>query len=232
MKSILVVLIFALVSFKSFAGQDDLYDFLWLDPDKKVYVLQNKVYEKKGTAYVTAGYGKGLSTDFQDTKVYQFKTGYYFSEDWGIELLYSGKNHSNDDAYATITDATNGNNKIPFVRRFKSYYGAMGLWSPFYGKINTFNEIFYFDVNFGLGISKIDAESNRTAFQANSATDVYEDESYTAGLWKVGMRFYVTESLSLDLDFTTNTYKANSGTSDVEKYRNNTDGTLSIGWSF
>jgi hypothetical protein len=30
-----------------FAAEDDLYDYLWLDPDKKVYVLQNKVYKKK-----------------------------------------------------------------------------------------------------------------------------------------------------------------------------------------
>mgnify|MGYP000697543964 CR=1 FL=1 len=32
---------------KVMATEKDLYDFLWLDPDKKVYVLQNKVHKKE-----------------------------------------------------------------------------------------------------------------------------------------------------------------------------------------
>lgn len=213
------------------ASEKDLYDFLWLDPDKKVYVLQNKVYEKKNTYYLSAGVGKGLSADFQDTLVTSVKAGYFFSEEWGIEAIYSNKNHNNDDAYKSIT-SSGGNNKVPFVRRINNFYGIMAVWAPFYGKINTFNRIFYFDWSFGLGISQLDAESNRTAFRANATVDAYEPEDYTAGIWKTQLRFYVNKNLYLDVDLLGNVYRANSGISDSEKFRNNMDSTLSIGWSF
>lgn len=215
-----------------YGGDKDLYDFLWLDPDKKVYVLQNKIYEKKGKHYFTLGLGKGLSADFQSTYLTNVKYGYYFAEEWGVELLYSNKTHENDDAYKTIADSSGGNNKLPFVRRFNSYYGVMGVWSPFYGKINTFNKIYYFDFSFGLGISKIDAESNRTAFQANSNNDLYEKEDYIGVMSKAQMRLYFNESWSTDLEYLNHSYKANSGLNDTEKIRNNADLILSIGYSF
>ncbi len=231
LKTVIVAVILALFSLKAFTSEQDLYDFLWLDPDKKVYVLQNKVYEKDGTFYVSGGLGKGLSTDFQDTRVMSLRAGWYFSEEWGIELIYSSKDHDNDDAYKSITNS-GANNKIPFVRRINSYYGGLVTWSPFYGKINTFNRIFYFDWSFGLGVSSIDAESNRTAFQQNATVDAYEAESFTGALWKTQLRFYITENLNADLDLTGNLYKANSGISDSKEIRNNMDASISIGVSF
>lgn len=224
-------MVLAMVMLRAQASEQDLYDFLWLDPDKKVYVLQNKVYEKKGTFYGSLGIGKGLSADFQDTRTYTGRVGYFFAEEWGIELLYTNKNHENDDAYESVTNS-GANNKVPFVRRINSYYGGLVVWSPFYGKINTFNRIFYFDWSFGLGVSQIDAESNRTAFRNNASVDAYEEESFTGAVYKTQFRFYITENLNMDLDLTGNLYKANSGISNSEKIRNNMDMGLSIGVSF
>lgn len=39
----------------AYSGEENLYDFLWLDPDKSVYVLQNKTHEKKGSFYFDLG---------------------------------------------------------------------------------------------------------------------------------------------------------------------------------
>jgi len=45
------------------ASEKDLYDFLWLDPDKSVYVLQNKVYKKKNSFYGSVGFLQGQSSN-------------------------------------------------------------------------------------------------------------------------------------------------------------------------
>lgn len=44
--SALALVLFTLSAPALRADEKDLYDFMWLDPDKKVYVLQNKVHKK------------------------------------------------------------------------------------------------------------------------------------------------------------------------------------------
>ena len=44
------------------AGERDLYDFLWLDPDKSVFVLQNKLYPKDGSLYFELGYLSNITS--------------------------------------------------------------------------------------------------------------------------------------------------------------------------
>ncbi len=51
MQKLISFLVIFYTSF-SLAGEKDLYDFQWLDPDKSVYVLQNKIYPKNKTFYV------------------------------------------------------------------------------------------------------------------------------------------------------------------------------------
>ena len=79
------------------ADEKDLYDFMWLDPDKSVYVLQNKVFSKKGRFYSNLALAKGLSTDFQDTYGGVISAGYYISEEWGIELVYAHLSNKDDE---------------------------------------------------------------------------------------------------------------------------------------
>jgi hypothetical protein len=134
------------------AAEDDLYDFLWLDQDKKVYVLQNKVYEKKKTFYANLGYIKGMNTNFQSTMGIHGSFGYNFKEEWAVEALYHTYSNNDDDNYKSIQEV---NGSRPFVRRASAKVGLMAVWSPFYGKVNTFNKIIYFDWSFGLGLGQL-----------------------------------------------------------------------------
>ena len=68
------------------------------------------------------------------------------------------------------------NGVTPFLRREKNLLGAMALWSPFYGKINTFNKITYFDWFFGLGLGLLKSESNSDGFKGNGETNVFKNE--------------------------------------------------------
>ena len=76
------------------ADQNDLYKFLWLDADKKVYVLQNKVYEKRRTAYFNLGYIADISSNYESLSGFQGALGYFFAETgvWSCSITHIREN--------------------------------------------------------------------------------------------------------------------------------------------
>jgi len=218
---------------RCWSGEEDLYDYLWLDPDKKVYVLQNKLYKKKGKFYANIGFSLGLNSDFQDRNGIQFKSGYYFSEEWALELLYHQFNNQEDDAFKSLRRV---NGAIPFVRRVDKKYGLLPVWSPFYGKINTFNKIIYFDWSFGLGIGQIQTTSNAATVSSSESADVYQNESQLALLGKTSFRIHATKNFHIGLEYHRDHYRAPgptlSGVPGSVSWRNNSEFVLSIGFSF
>lgn len=213
-----------------YAGEKSLYDFVWLDPDKKVYVLQNKLYKKEHSVYFDVGYIDNQTSKFQDTRGLQVKTGWYFHEEWGIELFYNKYTNSNNDDFNNVRLLSA--NQFPFVRRLTDMYGVAAIWSPFYGKINTFNNIYYFDWSFGLGLSKINAESNLKTALLTATSIKYDQEQYTGANLKTNVKFHIRENIHFDLGYMTTYYKAPSPKSPkTDKLRTNTDIVLSLGFS-
>ena len=215
------------------ADEKDLYDFMWLDPDKKVYVLQNKVHKKAQSVYLNVGYGKGLSSTFQDTSLLHTNFGFYLTEEWALEGLYSKYNNSDNDDLENLKRL---NGSIPFIRSIESNYGLLAKWSPFYGKINTFNKIFYFDWSFGLGLGKINSKSNATSVAVPTQANTTSDEKYTSVIAKTGFSFHASKNIHIGLDVLLNNYKAPgptiNGVTPSSKMRTNTDAIVTIGVSF
>jgi outer membrane beta-barrel protein len=215
------------------AAEKDLYDFLWLDPDKKVYVLQNKIHKKEHTVYVNLGVGLGLSSTFNDTSLLHGNIGYCFTEEWSVEALYTNYNNKENEA---LTNLKRIDGKIPFIRNPVNNYGLMAKWSPFYGKINTFNKIFYFDWSFGLGVGKLNTKSNATTVTDTTKADTYNKESYNSIIGKTELTFYASKNIHIGLGLIINNYKAPGPTivniPTTDKYRNNLDSVVSIGVSF
>jgi outer membrane beta-barrel protein len=213
------------------AGEKSLYDFLWLDPDKKVYVLQNKLYKKEQTFYADVGYLSNLTSKFQDTRGFQLKTGYYFHEEWGVELFYNQYSNSNNDEYRNIQSVSGVE---PFIRKVNSTYGALLVWSPFYGKINTFNKIFYFDWSFGAGLGKVNSSSNVNTVGAGAGVPVtFQNESYNAGILKTNVKFHLKENIHLGIEYMSTNYEAAGPKNPKQKeLRMNSDLILSIGFSY
>jgi outer membrane beta-barrel protein len=215
------------------AAEDDLYDFLWLDPDKKVYVLQNKVYKKAGKGYANIGYSFGLDDNYQDTTAMQFAAGYYFHEEWAVELLYHQYSNSNNESFDNLQRI---NGSVPFIRKVNKKYGVLGVWSPFYGKINTFNKIIYFDWSFGFGLGQIQTESNALTVSSPSTANIYNDEDQMALLGKTAFRIHATENFHVGLEYHRDHYRAPgpavSGNPGIEKWRSNSEFVISIGFSF
>lgn len=212
------------------AGEESLYDFLWLDPDKKVYVLQNKLYKKEKSFYFDLGYISNLTSKFQDTNGFSLKAGYYFHEEWGMEFFSQQYSNQNNDDFRNIRLV---NTAEPFIIRMQSSYGAVAIWSPFYGKINTFNQIFYFDWSFGAGLAQVNTDSNIKTVRLNNVANKYESKIYNGAVLKTKIKFHLKENLHLGLEYM-NTYYNAPGPQNpkTDKLRTNTDLIFSIGFSY
>ncbi len=214
---------------KVHASEKSLYDFLWLDPDKKVYVLQNKLYKKEHTGYFDVGYISNFTSKFQETFGFSGKAGFYLHEEWAIEGFYHQYSNRNNDDFRNVRVV---NDQEPFIRRLNSTYGVNLIWSPFYGKINTFNQIFYFDWSFGVGYTKINAESNLESVRKDDTITYFKNESFSGANFKTNLKFHITENWHLSAEYFNTYWMAAGPRNSTKRLRTNTDVILSVGFSF
>lgn len=212
------------------AGEESVYDFLWLDPDKAVYVLQNKIHKKEKTIYMDAGYLMSLTGAFQDTSGVAVKAGYHFHEEWAVEMMYLGYSNAKNDNYRNVLLLNGG---APFVRRPVSTLGAGIVWSPFYGKINTFNSIVYFDWSFGAGLAQVRTSSNLNSVTNPGAPETYKMETNTGAYLKSAFKFHLSQHWHLGVEWVGTYYKAPGPKNpQQDKLRSQNDLILQIGWSY
>jgi len=205
--AILSLMFFILPLSESKASEGSTYQFKWLDQDKEVFVLQNRKYRKKNRLHLMLGLGATTSGAFSSATLIQGRAGYFIGEEWVVELLYSKNNSDTNDSFNGVVQT---GQVTPFVRLTRSYIGGMLLWSPFYAKINTFNNIIYFDWIFGLGAASVTEENNITTIDTTTVK-AFEDptkETHTAIMWDVGVQFYLSRNWALRVDFTAHHYNA------------------------
>lgn len=224
------LLIFILTPLLGQAGEKDLYDFLWLDPDKQVYVLQNKIYPKNKTFYLDFGYITNLTSAFEDTSGAQLKFGYYVSEEWAFEINFNQYTSMTNSTYESVKIV---NDSEPFTRRVNKLQAIFAIWSPFYGKINTFNKIYYFDWSFGIGYGQMDAESNLNSVRNPGSPNTFDSESYNPVLFKSNLKFHMNRNIHLGVEFLNTNYQAGSPKFPSRKeWKQSNDLILSLGVSF
>ncbi len=208
-----LLLMIAIPGINAKANESSLYEFKWLDADKEVYVLQNRKYRKSGKFFLGGMGGLTTSGAFVDSYHAQARAGYFFTENFGFSGLYS-YNKGEENSTAESVRNQGGTGSIPFRRITDSYFGVMGLWSPFYAKINTFNKIVYFDFILGLGFGQLNESNNRDEFESG-LSGRFDDltDTHTALMWQVGLKFYLSERWSIKTDLTTLHYQAQKGVS-------------------
>lgn len=230
-KWILVILGWGMISNTTHAAEDSLYDFHWLDPDKSVYVLQNKTHQKEKRLTFDLGYLSNLTSEFQKTSGFMAGVGYNWHEEWGVEVFYIGYSNKNNDAYKNVKISSGVE---PFIRRHKSTLAAGFVWSPFYGKVNTFNRIYYFDWSFGAGIAQVETQNNlRTSLAGPLVPTHFDTEKTTGGYAKTSLKFHVNENWNIGLGYQGTFYKGASPQSpNTKKWKLNSDVFLSVGFSY
>jgi outer membrane beta-barrel protein len=185
------------------AASGDEYSFNWLDPDKKIYVLQNRKYTKADRPELSLLVGMGLSNSYR--KVYNVdpRFAYYFSEAWGIEGFYTTSFNSENDTFKALQHATT---TLPVVREIRNQLGLMIHYVPWYAKINVFNKILYFDWYFAGGAGVANTEVDRQ--RSTSSAPNFQPEALTALYFATGHQYHLSQNLTVRLDLTGTYYRA------------------------
>lgn len=214
MPKVLVVLITIIMSLSLHASDKDLYDFLWLDQDKKVFVLQNKLYENKNSFYADIGLTSSLTGAFQDSIGFKVYTGFFFTEEWSVELLYGQYSNSDNEAIKIVRSKSDVD---AFIRRPVSMTSIFLNWTPFYGKINTFNKIFYFDFTMGVGTGIYNMESNIETVIKEQEVSTFQSETFTPLQFKFEVKFHANKRIHLGAEVMTSIINAETPNSRPNK---------------
>jgi outer membrane beta-barrel protein len=195
------------------AAETDSYNFSWLDPDKKIYVLQNRKYAKANRAMISVLGGIGWSNPYRNVRGIEPRLALFFSEQFGVEVFYSKLYNSANTTIRALESATQAS-LLPMFREIRGQMGGLVHWVPWYAKINVFNQILYFDWGFQLGVGRL--EAMRLTKSVNNQVNYDEtSDNQTAYFLGTGQQFFLSQDWSIRLDmlgaFYNATYDKNSG---------------------
>ena len=188
---------------EALSSENSIYDFQWLDKDKELYVLQNRVFKKEGRLYIGGGLTTDLIQPFINTKGFILNAGFFITENWGFSVSYGSFSNNiniNFEGVANVGTA-------PFYQGIASFQSGSILWSPFYAKINTFNSIIYFDLIFGIGFAKITTQDNRNSLGTGDLNPTLVEESFTGGIGTIMLKTYLSKHFSITTSFRGIAYK-------------------------
>lgn len=193
----------------SYAADDSDYNFSWLDPEKKIYVLQNRRYKKQGTQLYLLG-GASLGDTYRTVYQVQPRFAVWFNEDFGLETFYSARFNSPNNAYKALDQAINtgGVTKSPYIREVKSQFGVLFNWAPWYSKINVFNSILYFDWYFSIGAGVLSTDIGPKVKSDPVVGSSWTSENLFAFYLGTGHLFHLNEHWKLRLDTLGHFYSA------------------------
>ncbi|MGK5085672.1 outer membrane beta-barrel domain-containing protein [Bdellovibrionota bacterium FG-1] len=183
---------------------DDEYNFNWLDPEKKIYVLQNRRYRKAGSFVLSVMGGPGFSNAYRTTYNLDPRAAYYLTDAWGIEAFFTLTTNLENTTYLALRQASP--NIFPPVREIRSQYGGLIHWVPWYAKINVFNKILYFDWYFSGGAGMIHTSVDQRTNVAASPS--YLNENLFAFYLGTGHQYHLGDHFLVRLDLTSAIYRA------------------------
>jgi outer membrane beta-barrel protein len=186
------------------AAEDDEYNFNWLDPEKKIYVLQNRKYLKANHLMLSGMVGPGISNSYRNTYAFDFRVAYHLSEAFGIETFYSFLANRENNTFEALKQAAP--TTLPVVREIRSQFGILGQYVPWYAKINVFNNIIYFDWYFSGGLGSLSSALDTRRNKNDPENFVYEN--LFALYLGTGHRYHLSQTLHMRLDFTGAFYQA------------------------
>lgn len=213
----------------SSSNSDDEYNFNWLDPEKKIYVLQNRRYLKANRLMLSGMVGTGFSNPYRTSYNLDPRIAYYFSEQFGVEVFYTFTVNSANSTFNALA-GTNAN-VLPVIREITGQYGASFHWVPWYAKINVFNKILYFDWYFSAGLGDVHANASNTSDGTSAPNKTAVPQDYFAMFFGTGHIYHITDSLLVRLDFTSAVYNAQIyGTGGGGTWYSNLNFGAGVGW--
>jgi len=176
---------------------------------REVKVIQKRLFMKDGRHE----FGLFVGTIPNDEFLLYYPIGgrynYYFSEDIGIELFGAYLFEQQSDLSNFLADRDSFNISIqthlPQILRWTA--GVEGLWSPLHGKVGLFTtKLAHFDWHIALGAGALGSTvaTREEGGDRKSKIDV-------AGNAGTGLRFYLSDSIALRLEYRNYFYAAEQG---------------------
>lgn len=192
------------------SSEENDYNFSWLDPEKRIYVLQNRRYRKAGAPILSLLGGVSLGDTYRSVYQVQPRFGYWFNEELGLEVFYSARFNNINNTYRALEQSIDagGVTKSPFIREVKSQLGLLFNWAPWYAKINMFNQILYFDWYFSLGAGVMTTDVGPKTKTDPASAASWSTENLFAVYVGTGQIFHVNETWNIRLDALGHFYSA------------------------
>jgi outer membrane beta-barrel protein len=189
------------------SDDDDNYNFSWLDPDKKIYVLQNRKFQKAEKVQIFALGGIGLGETYRTAYQFNPRMAYWFNEDFGLEGFYNVRWNAQNNAYKALIQAS-GSGTTPLIREVNNEVGILLNWAPWYAKINVFNTVLYFDWYFSFGVGSMDTEIGPRTSNDPVYGPQWHNETLFAGYLGTGQLFHLSDTFTFRLDLLGHFYSA------------------------
>ena len=203
-QKILLFLLLAGAVFTERSHASDEYNFSWLDPDKKIYVLQNRKFLKGDRAAISVMGGTAWSNSYRRTMSVDPRLAYYFNETFGLEGFYTIFSNSENDTFKALQKSSP--NALPVVREIRAQYGLLLHYVPWYAKINVYNSILYFDWYFTGGAGQVAAAVDLRS--KSSADPNYDYQNQFAFFLGTGHQYQLSRNFFIRLDYTAAIYQA------------------------
>ncbi|MBD64158.1 MAG: hypothetical protein CME62_03065 [Halobacteriovoraceae bacterium] len=213
------------------ASEKSLYEFKWLDEDETVYVIQNKEHTKAGGIGVDLSFVDSASSPYQDTTGLIFGVTYYFSEMFSMDFTYKQYNNSNSGDLDNLLEAllADGEQEVkPILRIIENAKLIHFNWIPFYGKVNIFNRIFFFDWGLGVGVGQFDTKGNWETFNESNTRLTFESDTDTGFNFRSYVKFFTRSNITLGFEYNltgVDTIRDPNGKKDI-LYYNDIIGTI------
>lgn len=210
-----------------------LEDKYWSAKDEDYGVIQNRTYSKAEKFYGSLVWGTLINDPFAEAKPVGGMLGYYFTEDFGVELTYLNHDSKKNE---TVQKLNSVNVAVsPNYNLVKNAMSASLTYTPFYAKMAFMNKaILYFDMGFTAGVGmttydQVSTPSQGAAEQLNSKSAPHFELGFMQQL-------FVSKNVAFRLDLK-NTfysqkvvpYQSNFNTTTGEETKSANDTTLTFG---
>jgi len=190
---------------------DSEFSFQWLDPDKKISVIQNRKFLKARHLILSVSGGPGSISPYRNSWALEPRAAFWFSELIGIEVFY---HYIVNTDSTTLTQLQAATSVLPVLRDLQGQFGGLIKFAPWYAKINLFNQILAFDWHVSLGGGMI-----QSTLLSNNVTTPDSRIAIFAG---TGHDFHLTRLLDFKLNFQWTFFNAPiSGTSGASTWFSN-----------
>ncbi len=173
----------------------------WSVKDEDYAVIQNRTFSKSGKFFFSGTVGSLMNDPFVKSKPFGAALGYYFNEDFGVELGYIGNNSEQSDAVTGFRSAAA--NTSPDYNMQGNAYTLSVAYTPFYAKLAFMNmAIMYFDMGItaGLGQSEYYQITNATPGSTPTLPDLQTKQTSTHFEIGIMQQLFLSKNFAFRLD--------------------------------